>query len=217
MFGGRQTQVVQVLAERLAGRLLKMDMERAPAHPGDLQGLLHRDRADIHAVQVEQQLGNAAFRVARVGRDGSVRRVRQTESDLEQAPDQGVHAEGVAERGLPLQVHDPLHDRPATQAVLLGKRQQVSIFLHVARHVLQQERRLGRRGAFAHEIPHGLHQDRGPAAGFRSTEDMRLSRRDQQEIPHLHAFAPLPDGLDAAALAAVEPFIFIGMHMLTAA
>ena len=83
--------------------------------------------------------------------------------------------------------------------------------------MLQQERRLGRGGALTHEIPHGLHQDRGPAAGFRGAEDVRLSGRDQQEVAHFDAFAPLPDGLDAASLAAVEPFIFIGVNMLTAA
>ena len=72
-------------------------------------------------------------------------------------------------------------------------------------------------GTGAHEIPHGLHQDRGPAAGFRGAENMRLSGRDQQEVSHFYALSPLPDGLDAASLAAVEPFIFVGMHMLTAA
>ena len=45
----RQAQVVQVLAERQPGRLLEMDVERAPAHPGDPQGLLDRDRADVFA------------------------------------------------------------------------------------------------------------------------------------------------------------------------
>ena len=46
---------------------------------------------------------------------------------------------------------------------------------------------------------------------------MRLSGRDQQEVADFHALAPLADGLDAAAFAAVEPLVFVWMNMLAAA
>ena len=46
---------------------------------------------------------------------------------------------------------------------------------------------------------------------------MRFPGRDQQEIADFDALPPLADGLDAAAFVAVEPFVFVGMHVLAAA
>ena len=178
--------------------------------------ILDRDRADVHAVQVEQQFGDAAFGVAGIGRNGPAGQFRQVEPDLQHRAEQGIDAQGVAERGLFLQRHDPVQRLAAGPAVRLGQRQQIAVFLHVAREVLHQERRLGRGRGLPEAVAHGLHQHGGPAAGFRGAEHVGFSGRDQQEVADFHALAPLADGLDAAAFAAVEPFIFVGMHVLAA-
>ena len=50
-----------------------------------------------------------------------------------------------------------------------------------------------------------------------AAENESRIRELEQEIADFDALPPLADGLDAAAFIAVEPLVFVGMHVLAAA